>query len=52
MDRIPSPLKQAKLPARRVVPYSVSMDDTVVLATVVGAREAKPAFFPLTVDYV
>jgi len=32
----------------------VSMDDTVVLATVVGAKEAKPgqAFFPLTVDYV
>ena len=32
----------------------VSMDDTVVLATVVGAREAKPGqdFFPLTVDYV
>src|SRR5438128_9687861 len=31
----------------------VSMDDTVVLATVVGAREAKPGqgFFPLTVDY-
>ena len=32
----------------------VSMDDTVVLATVVGARQAKPGqdFFPLTVDYV
>src|ERR1700746_209800 len=32
----------------------VTMDDTVVLATVVGAREAKPGqdFFPLTVDYV
>jgi polyribonucleotide nucleotidyltransferase len=29
------------------------MDDTVVLATVVGARNAKPGqdFFPLTVDY-
>jgi polyribonucleotide nucleotidyltransferase len=32
----------------------VNMDDTVVLATVVGKREAKPGqdFFPLTVDYV
>jgi polyribonucleotide nucleotidyltransferase len=32
----------------------VSMDDTVVLATVVARREAKPGqdFFPLTVDYV
>jgi polyribonucleotide nucleotidyltransferase len=32
----------------------VNMDDTVVLCTVVGKREAKPgqAFFPLTVDYV
>ncbi len=32
----------------------VTMDDTVVLATVVGARTAKPGqdFFPLTVDYV
>ena len=32
----------------------VNMDDTVVLATVVGAKEAKPGqdFFPLTVDYV
>ena len=32
----------------------VNMDDTVVLATVVGARAAKPGqdFFPLTVDYV
>jgi polyribonucleotide nucleotidyltransferase len=32
----------------------VNMDDTVVLATVVGARSAKPGqdFFPLTVDYV
>ena len=32
----------------------VSMDDTVVLATVVGAKTAKPGqdFFPLTVDYV
>ncbi|MCL4757657.1 MAG: polyribonucleotide nucleotidyltransferase [Rhodocyclaceae bacterium] len=32
----------------------VNMDDTVVLATVVAAREAKPGqdFFPLTVDYV
>jgi polyribonucleotide nucleotidyltransferase len=32
----------------------VSMDDTVVLATVVGAKNAKPGqdFFPLTVDYV
>ncbi len=31
-----------------------SMGDTVVLATVVGRREAKPGqdFFPLTVDYV
>jgi polyribonucleotide nucleotidyltransferase len=31
-----------------------SMDDTVVLATVVARREAKPGqdFFPLTVDYV
>jgi polyribonucleotide nucleotidyltransferase len=31
----------------------VSMDDTVILATVVGARDAKPGqdFFPLTVDY-
>ncbi|MQY51076.1 polyribonucleotide nucleotidyltransferase [Rhodocyclus tenuis] len=32
----------------------VSVDDTVVLVTVVGARQAKPGqdFFPLTVDYV
>ncbi len=31
-----------------------SIDDTVVLATVVARREAKPGqdFFPLTVDYV
>ena len=32
----------------------VTMDDTVVLATVVGQKSAKPGqdFFPLTVDYV
>ena len=32
----------------------VNMDDTVVLASVVAARSAKPGqdFFPLTVDYV
>ncbi|KAI5913391.1 polyribonucleotide nucleotidyltransferase [Thauera sp. 2A1] len=32
----------------------VNMDETVVLATVVGAKEARPGqdFFPLTVDYV
>jgi polyribonucleotide nucleotidyltransferase len=32
----------------------VTCDDTVVLATVVGAKNAKPGqdFFPLTVDYV
>jgi polyribonucleotide nucleotidyltransferase len=32
----------------------VNMDDTVVLATVVGAKDAKAGqdFFPLTVDYV
>ncbi len=32
----------------------VNMDDTVVLATVVGSRNPKPGqdFFPLTVDYV
>ncbi|MBS0592137.1 MAG: polyribonucleotide nucleotidyltransferase [Proteobacteria bacterium] len=32
----------------------VSMDDTVVLATVVAAKKAKPGqdFFPLTVDYI
>jgi len=32
----------------------VTMDDTVVLCTVVGRREPKPGqdFFPLTVDYV
>jgi polyribonucleotide nucleotidyltransferase len=32
----------------------VNMDDTVVLATVVAAKQAKPGqdFFPLTVDYV
>jgi len=31
-----------------------SMDDTVVLATVVARKEAKPGqdFFPLTVDYI
>ena len=31
----------------------VTMDDTMVLATVVGAKNAKPGqdFFPLTVDY-
>ena len=39
--------------ARPMVPCS-SMDDTVVLATVVAAKNAKPGqdFFPLTVDYV
>jgi len=32
----------------------VTIDDTVVLATVVGAKSAKPGqdFFPLTVDYI
>ena len=32
----------------------VSIDDTVVLCTVVGAKKAKPGqdFFPLTVDYI
>ena len=32
----------------------VDVDDTVVLATVVGAKNAKPGqdFFPLTVDYL
>ena len=32
----------------------VTVDDTVVLATVVGAKNAKPGqdFFPLTVDYI
>ena len=32
----------------------VNIDDTVVLATVVAARSAKPGqdFFPLTVDYI
>jgi polyribonucleotide nucleotidyltransferase len=32
----------------------VDMDETVILATVVGAKKAKPGqdFFPLTVDYV
>ncbi|OZB50456.1 MAG: hypothetical protein B7X43_05290, partial [Thiomonas sp. 15-63-373] len=32
----------------------LNMDDTVVLATVVGARTAKAGqdFFPLTVDYI
>jgi len=32
----------------------VSVEDTVILATVVGAKQAKPGqdFFPLTVDYV
>src|SRR5574343_1292712 len=32
----------------------VNVDDTVVLATVVAAKSAKPGqdFFPLTVDYV
>ncbi|AZG09407.1 polyribonucleotide nucleotidyltransferase [Pigmentiphaga sp. H8] len=32
----------------------VSIEDTVVLATVVGAKKAKPGqdFFPLTVDYI
>lgn len=32
----------------------VNMDETVVLATVVGAKNAKPGqdFFPLTVDYI
>ena len=32
----------------------VSLDDTVVLCTVVGAKNAKPGqdFFPLTVDYI
>src|SRR3546814_3991986 len=32
----------------------VSVDDTVVLATVVASKKAKPGqtFFPLTVDYI
>ncbi|MEO8078893.1 MAG: polyribonucleotide nucleotidyltransferase, partial [Caldimonas sp.] len=32
----------------------VTIDDTVVLATVVARKEAKPGqdFFPLTVDYI
>jgi len=32
----------------------VNMDDTVVLATVVASKSAKPGqdFFPLTVDYI
>ena len=32
----------------------VSIEDTVILATVVGAKSAKPGqdFFPLTVDYI
>src|ERR687894_208467 len=32
----------------------VNIEDTVVLATVVGSRQAKPGqdFFPLTVDYI
>ena len=32
----------------------VTVEDTVILATVVGAKNAKPGqdFFPLTVDYV
>jgi polyribonucleotide nucleotidyltransferase len=32
----------------------VTIDDTVVLATVVAAKKAKPGqdFFPLTVDYL
>ncbi|MEI7531102.1 MAG: polyribonucleotide nucleotidyltransferase [Betaproteobacteria bacterium] len=32
----------------------IDMDDTVILATVVGAKNAKPGqdFFPLTVDYI
>ena len=32
----------------------VSIDDTVVLATVVAKKDAKPGqdFFPLTVDYI
>src|SRR5690606_6917926 len=32
----------------------VSVEDTVILATVVGAKNARPGqdFFPLTVDYV
>ena len=32
----------------------VNIDDTVVLATVVGSKQAKPGqdFFPLTVDYI
>ncbi|HNN08498.1 MAG TPA: hypothetical protein PKM62_06165, partial [Azospira sp.] len=32
----------------------VSIDDTVVLCTVVGSKKVKPGqdFFPLTVDYI
>ena len=32
----------------------VSIEDTVVLATVVASKKAKPGqtFFPLTVDYI
>ena len=53
MVPIKSPSKPAKLPARLAVPVLVSMEETVVLVTVVAAKSAKPGqdFFPLTVDY-
>jgi len=40
--------------ARQAVAVKVSIEDTVLLVTVVGKKEAKPDqdFFPLTVDYM
>ena len=46
--------RPARSPARPAAPCVVDIEDTVVLATVVAAKNAKPGqdFFPLTVDYI
>ena len=50
----PSRWKPARSPARPSGAVLVDIEDTVVLATVVAAKNAKPGqdFFPLTVDYI
>ena len=50
----PSRWRPARSPARPAARSIVNVEDTVVLATVVAAKNAKPGqdFFPLTVDYI
>ena len=45
--------KRAQLPRQATAAVMASMDDTTVLVTVVGKKEARPDadFFPLTVNY-